>query len=112
MGIVHFVLWLIGSAVCFAQLPTVSGENCYTSAPLLWWPLMVTTILFGWAHILYYVYVLLGMVILLFASLIYLVRSHIGAPLTLDTRPHLWLACATALWGAPPTHSPTGEAHR
>ncbi|KLT38814.1 hypothetical protein CC85DRAFT_294197 [Cutaneotrichosporon oleaginosum] len=76
MTIVHFVLWLIGSAVCFAQLPTVNEENCYDSAPLLWWPLMLTTIIFGWLHAVYYALVVVGASIILVVSGIYLILAH------------------------------------
>ncbi|BEJ11732.1 hypothetical protein CspHIS471_0201920 [Cutaneotrichosporon sp. HIS471] len=77
MTIVHVVLWLIGSAVCFAQLPTVNEDNCYRSAPLLWWPLFVTTILFGWLHAVYYAYLVIGGVILLLIAGCYLMLAHL-----------------------------------
>ncbi|BEI81029.1 hypothetical protein CcaverHIS002_0201890 [Cutaneotrichosporon cavernicola] len=77
MAIVHVMLWILGSVACFSQIPNVHEDNCYRSAPLLWWPLLFTTILFGWLHAVYYAYMVIGSVILLLIAGCYLMLAHL-----------------------------------
>ncbi|GMK56355.1 hypothetical protein CspeluHIS016_0301950 [Cutaneotrichosporon spelunceum] len=77
MTLVHFAIWVLGSVACFSQVPTLRRENCYRSAPLLWWPLFVTTIIFGWLHAIHYAYIIIGGALLLIIAACYLVLAHI-----------------------------------